>query len=206
MMHWFLFLFVWVLLWPDVSSANDLPFFVQANLVTLTSAVLLCVTPELFDVKGIPGAFDAFTVTPPAIPRERKSVYQIFKEFGPTYVRRAYRMDETDFWRLCRILRPYMQIKKPVSKGRGARKKNGAKNGVIPSPTKISAAIRWFAGGSAYDIGSMHGISHTDVFRCIWRVVDAVNSCPELAFNFPENHDQQREIANGFARKSKAGF
>ena len=98
-------------------------------------------------------------------------------------------MDETAFWRLCRLIRPYMSVKQPVSKGRGARKKNGAKNGVIPTPTKLSAALRWFAGGSAYDIAVAHGISHTDVFRAVWRVVDAVNKCPELSFNFPGPHD-----------------
>ena len=115
-------------------------------------------------------------------------------------------MDETAFWRLCRLIRPYMSVQKPVSKGRGARKKNGAKNGVIPTPTKLSAALRWFAGGSAYDIAVAHGISHTDVFRAVWRVVDAVNKCPELSFNFPEDYPSQWKIAEGFFSNSKAGF
>ena len=182
----YLFLPLWVLLWPDVTSANDLPFLVQANFITLTTALLLCETPDIF------GFENKKREAPAAVPRTRKSVYQIFSEFGTHYVKRAYRMDESSFWRLCRLLRPYMNIKRAVSKGRGSRKKNGAKNGVIPSPTKISVALRWFAGGSAYDVASMHGISHTDVFRCVWRVVDAVNSCPELEFSFPEDHAKQK--------------
>jgi hypothetical protein len=63
-----------------------------------------------------------------------------------------------------------------------------SKNGLIPTPRKISVALRYFAGGSPYDISVVHGISHTDVFRCVWTVVDAVNACPELAFGYPSDH------------------
>jgi hypothetical protein len=34
-------------------------------------------------------------------------------------------------------------------------------------------------------------------------VVDAVNTCPELAVKFPEDHGKQREIACGFQKRSK---
>lgn len=117
-------------------------------------------------------------------------------------------MDEHSFWNLVRLLRPFMQPKnkRKNGKGKSVPQKNGAKNGLIPTPTKISVALRYFAGGSAYDICIMHGISHTEVFRCVWCVVDAVNKCPELSFNYPECHEKQKKIAEGFFRKSKAGF
>lgn len=56
------------------------------------------------------------------------------------------------------------------------------------------------------DMVAMHGISHTDVFRCVWRAVDVANACPELVSQFPKDHDVQRQMAQGFFAKSKAAF
>jgi hypothetical protein len=134
--------------------------------------------------------------------RKRKYVNDIFNELGPYYVRRAYRMEPSSFWKLCRLLRPYLV--KPASLKKKCR--NGAKNGLIPMPTKISVALRYFAGGSPYDISVVHGISHTDVFRNVWQVVDAVNKCPELGFRYPSNHAEQQKIADGFKRISRGIF
>jgi hypothetical protein len=75
--------------------------------------------------------------------RTRKFVNEIFEELGPYYVRRAYRrMEGASFWKLCRLLRPF------VVKASTKKCQNGAKNGLIPSPTKISVTLRYFAGGS----------------------------------------------------------
>jgi DDE superfamily endonuclease len=128
--------------------------------------------------------------------RKRKYVNDIFNELGPYYVRRAYRMEPTSFWKLCTMLRPFFV--KPSKK----KCRNGAKNGLIPLPTKISVALRYFAGGSPYDISVVHGISHTDVFRNVWQVVDAVNKCQELGFRYPTDHAEQQKIADGFKRVS----
>jgi DDE superfamily endonuclease len=202
-----LLLLLWIWLMPDLNSANDLPFFIQANFITMTTAILLSTDPELFNL-NIEHGIEVLRrkSSSPHIKRTRKNVCEIFQEFGPSYVRRAYRMDEMAFWKLVRTLRPFMKGKPRQPSKNKCSQKTGAKNGIIPTPTKVSVALRWFAGGSAYDIAIMHGISHTDVFRCIWRVVDAVNKCPELAFNFPESHEEQRKIARGFSSKSKAGF
>jgi DDE superfamily endonuclease len=132
--------------------------------------------------------------------RTRKFVNEIFEELGPYYVRRAYRMEGTSFWKLCRLLRPFV-VKASTKKCR-----NGAKNGLIPSPTKISVALRYFAGGSPYDIAVVHGISHTEVFRSLWTVVDAVNACPDLAFEYPKDHSEQQKIADGFKSNSRGVF
>jgi hypothetical protein len=132
--------------------------------------------------------------------RKRKYVNDIFNELGPYYVRRAYRMEPASFWKLCQLLRKHV-IKASLKKFR-----NGAKNGLIPLPTKVSVAVRYFAGGSPYDIALVHGISHTDVFRCVWTIVDAVNNCPDLAFGYPSDWKEQEKIAQGFHRVSRGIF
>jgi DDE superfamily endonuclease len=109
-------------------------------------------------------------------------------------------MEPSSFWKLCRLLRPFL-VKKSNKKTR-----NGAKNGLIPTPTKVSVAIRYFAGGSPYDISVVHGISHTEVFRCVWSVVDAVNACPELSFEYPSEWKEQQKIADGFCAISRGIF
>ena len=67
-------------------------------------------------------------------------------------------------------------------------------------------ALRYFAGGRTDDIALVHGISHTSVYESVWQIVDAVNMCNELSINYPEDHNTQRGIAEGFKRRSRAGF
>jgi hypothetical protein len=86
------------------------------------------------------------------------------------------------------------------------RHKNGAVNGLIHSSVRLSIALRYFAGGSVYDIALVHGVSHSEVFLCVWRVLDAINQHPDLEIKFPDDHEAQRKIADGFKTKSQAGF
>jgi DDE superfamily endonuclease len=67
-------------------------------------------------------------------------------------------------------------------------------------------AIRYFAGGAPPDIALVHGVGLSDVYKSVWMVVDAVHKCPDLAINFPVNHDDQKHIADEFMAISKAGF
>jgi DDE superfamily endonuclease len=66
--------------------------------------------------------------------------------------------------------------------------------------------LRYFAGGRPEDIALVHGVSHSEVFRSIWRVVDAVLDCEELAFEFPSDHAKQKAIAASFQQKSVPQF
>jgi hypothetical protein len=50
--------------------------------------------------------------------RTRKFVDEIFEELGPYYVRRAYRMEGASFWKLCRLLRPFVVNCQEVPKWR----------------------------------------------------------------------------------------
>ena len=114
-------------------------------------------------------------------------------------------MQSTSFWKLERMLRPH--ITRPRSaKARRLRKRDGARNGRISTAIRLSAALRYFAGGRPDDISLSHGISHSEVFNSVWLVVDAVNTCEKLSFCFPVDHEAQRAIARGFKAKSTPKF
>jgi hypothetical protein len=114
-------------------------------------------------------------------------------------------MHGTSFWALLNILDPYLQCEESGLPMFNVER--GAKNGRISKSIRLSAALRYFAGGErTEDICLVHGISHTEVFRSVWKVVNAVNRCPQLAFSFPRQHSKQKAIAKGFKSVSKAGF
>jgi hypothetical protein len=50
------------------------------------------------------------------------------------------------------------------------------------------------------------GIGHTDTFNSFWYAVEAVNKHPNFVIAYPEDHDAQRAIAEGFFKVSRAGF
>jgi hypothetical protein len=52
----------------------------------------------------------------------------------------------------------------------------------------------------------VHGVSHTEVYQSIWRVLDAINQHSDFDMKFPDDNDAQRKIADGFKTKSQAGF
>jgi hypothetical protein len=70
----------------------------------------------------------------------------------------------------------------------------------------LAAALRYFAGGSAHDIMSAFGLSHTAVFDSVWSVVEAVNQLPEFYIEYPNSHTEQKNIAAGFKKASSVGF
>ena len=142
---------------------------------------------------------------PPVYPieRRRRKVVDIFRELGPSYSKRAYRMSEESFFNLHKLLHKHLTI--PVDKDK-KNWKRGSPNGIITSTVRLSIAIRYFAGGRPEDIALVHGVSHSEVFRSVWRVVDAVLTCEELAYSFPTDHANQYKIAAGFAKKSQPGF
>jgi len=169
----------------------------KVELVTITLSLLAASIPEelnLSDKKRVMQRRNAHNN------RTRRPINSIFKEQGPCYVRRAYRMHSRSFWTLLGFLRPHM---KPQPK---KNHKRGAKNGFMSQATRLSVALRHFAGGRTNDIALVHGISHTSVHESVWQVVDAVNMCNSLSINYPEDHNQQRQIAAGFKRRSRAGF
>jgi DDE superfamily endonuclease len=134
--------------------------------------------------------------------RTRRSVEDIYNELGPMYFRRAYRMKYSTFKKLADELRPNIIL----ACGQKGSHKRFVPNGLISPDVRLACAIRWFAGGSAYDLMTSYGIGHSDTMRSYWYVVDAINSHPNFKIEYPKDHEDQRQIARGFQKVSRAGF
>jgi hypothetical protein len=78
-------------------------------------------------------------------------------------------------------------------------------NGKISSSTRLACALRYFAGGSAYDLMGMYGIAHSEIFTSVWAVVQAVNRTPEFHITYPSDFNKQLKIAAEFKAVSGVG-
>lgn len=136
------------------------------------------------------------------IPRRRRTVEEVRAELGDTYFHRAYRMSYTDFQHFFFLLQP--DLVRVMT--RSAR--TNAPNGVIPLKSCLAIAIRYFSGGCPYDISVVYGVSHSVVLESVDYVIDAVNSSTSEWFKleYPDDHDDQNDIAQGFKARSTAGF
>jgi hypothetical protein len=79
-------------------------------------------------------------------------------------------------------------------------------NGPITTSVRLACAIRFFAGGSPYDIMGKYGISHTEMMESVWYVVEAVNTFAEFAIKYPESADEQEKIAKEYQQVSAANI
>ncbi len=87
-------------------------------------------------------------------------------------------MSYHSFFHLLRILSPGIQEAARVLRKYPA---NGLKsekhmpppipNGQVPASVQLACALRYFAGGSAYNIMSVYGVSHTIILDSVWCVV-----------------------------------
>jgi hypothetical protein len=125
--------------------------------------------------------------------RLRISVFEVFSMMGPRIFRRAFRMTFDAFWRLHAILLPH--ILTSVDEGRGYVRMGGREggnymlppvlNGPISPSVCLGAALRYFAGGSPYDIMCVFAIGYSEVLTSVWSVVDAINKCSEFDISYP---------------------
>jgi hypothetical protein len=154
--------------------------------------------------------------------RNRRSIESVYEEMGHQMFRRAYRMTYQTFIELHRILEPeIVRIHKEYTENRERRRKERRSerkridqtrwkrfvhNGVIPTTTRLAIAIRYFAGGSFYDLAPLFGVGLSDTIRSIWLIVEAVHNTEEFNLVFPRDHDAQRELARQFSTRSQAGF
>ena len=79
-------------------------------------------------------------------------------------------------------------------------------NGKISSDVWLACALRYFSGGSPYDIMVKYGVSHTEMLNSVWYVVEVVNQKKEWYINYPKDHNEQLKIAAEFKAKSSVGF
>jgi hypothetical protein len=140
-----------------------------------------------------------------ARPRSRVDVHSVYTQFGPEIFRRAYRMDYRSFKKLARLL--HAGICEALGQA-CLRRPNyrHVPNGPISTSVRLACALRFFAGGSSYDIMSTYQIGHTDFFKSVWSVVKAVNGFAGFPLAYPTSHEKQHEIAAGFQKVSAAGF
>ena len=98
------------------------------------------------------------------IKRECCDVHNIFCCLRPTLLCQAYRMDKAAFWRLHALLKPALADNSVPGPDSPKMNRNGAPNGLIPSESRLSMALRFFSGGSVYDIGLVHGVHPWQVY------------------------------------------
>ena len=108
-------------------------------------------------------------------------------------------MSYESFWNLhtklaTRINRARLAMRRYVPK----RGRNGGKfklppirNERITTSVRLACALRYFAGGSAYDLMGTYGISHTDIMDSVWHVVEAVNNYPQFRITYPSSVGEQ---------------
>lgn len=123
----------------------------------------------------------------------RNTIEEIYEAYGSDSFKRAYRMSYVSFNRLHRLLFPEVPRYR-----RGGRKRH-------ESTMKLSCALRYFAGGSAWDIQISHGIPRSLIYPIVWDVVDRVIQYLPV-IQFPESYEKQKEIADGFKKRSACGI
>ena len=79
-------------------------------------------------------------------------------------------------------------------------------NGRISTDVRLGCALRYFAGGSPYDIMSKYGVSHTELMNSVWYAVEATNKKQQWYIEYPQNHREQVKIADAFRVKSSVDF
>ena len=57
----------------------------------------------------------------------------------------------------------------------------------IATSVRLACALRYFAGGSPYDIMVLYGISYSEVLKSVWITVEAVNNCPTFIISYPDS-------------------
>ena len=71
---------------------------------------------------------------------------------------------------------------------------------IISTKICLSIALRYFAGGSVYDIMLVHSVSMQSIYDSVWGVINVINNTPELDFHFDfPSKEQQQELSMVFA-------
>ena len=131
--------------------------------------------------------------------RQRAKLQDIFNEYGPIYVRRAYRMKEASFWRLLDLIEPN------IGKRRQKRKRGRSPNGDVLNSVRLAMAIHYFAGGDPWDIACVYKVNRSAVYERVWLVVDAINRTKELDIKYATSHEAQKAVAKEFKGRSSVG-
>ena len=111
-----------------------------------------------------------------------------------------YRVSWDSFNTLLRILEPGLRV---ANEAQAMKSRSGK---AIELSTRLAVALRYFAGGCPLDLICIYKISKTQVFRCIWLVVDAVNTYLKN-MHFPiDDADALAELELGFRAATRGDF
>ena len=132
--------------------------------------------------------------------RKRLDMDVYIHDMDAKLFRRKYRMEKKSFYDLLDIIKPHLR-----SDG-SDRKRGATPNGAISSESRLSMALRYCAGGDPLDIADIHGVGDDEVTQSVWDIVDAIHKSPELDIVFPETYAEQKDVADGFKRKSDIGI
>ena len=101
-----------------------------------------------------------------------------FEHLGLTCTKHTYRICTDSFCKLHKMLHGY----NPTLK---CRKLGKVVNGAISTVAKLSIAFYLFTGRDKVNIELDYGVHANEPHRAMQEIVDLVNSCDELKFNFP---------------------
>ena len=122
-------------------------------------------------------------------------------------------MSYSSFWKLHDMLEE--GIEQALLEHQGYEKNGGqeggsylpppVRNGHVHSSVRLACALRYFAGGSPYDLMAKYGISHTVVMESVWYVVQSVKNLHEMDIEYPDLAEEQEKIAMQFRNVSSVG-
>ena len=117
---------------------------------------------------------------------------------SPQAFSQLYRMNLRTFNELCSWIDPFVKVDPVMSHVR---------TGKPPIVTEVAlhCLLRWLAGGSHLDIRMSAGISVASFYACIYKCVDAVLQCNQLAISFPSNDEEVSVSARHFQSLSSSG-
>ena len=110
--------------------------------------------------------------------RKRRHVEDIYKELGPVFFRRVYRMQYCNFETLADEL-SWCIVSARGQKEGYLSSSRFIPNGPIMPDVRLACAMRWFSAASSYDLMTTYGTGHTDTIKSFWYVIDAINRNPQ---------------------------
>ena len=104
-------------------------------------------------------------------------------------------MSYNSFIKLANMIQPKMQKRNPYM---------SKLNGAITNKVRLGCSLRYFAGGSSYNIASMFGNSVSIIYKSVWEVAGTLKNTLDLDISCLLSFQKQKNIANGFKKKLSA--